>query len=1513
MPITTYALDLLATNPANRIVNEIRTFTTANSKLFVPAGGPFFSQNGLVVKDKVTGATLLPVQDYRAVQFYKEASMASNKEVCCLILVTKPGVTGVNMTYRVIGGQYSQLSQALQDFLENTPIGSIGNPTWGGILDKPATFPPSAHFHYPNEWRGYTEVILLLEQIRQAISVGDRASISAIYNYIDENLGSLVDAYLASIDPPTVATPIDGSSYLVGLGTPATPLNLDVDKTDLRYAQTSNLDLTHVGCVTDAELALSGSYFNIAAPRVAPVLKYSAAYIEPNGDMSVLFPATNGSRIRYTYTRWPGYMYGQSINTAFVTDTIYAPSFLAADESIQNCQPTTQTCMMVEIWKLVAGVEVYSEKAIVILNGSLRQEYHTVIRLGTQLETVTGLSARDVLGTTPSAVIIGNTAYIAMIINSTDIMMVSVDVDTGVVTQMTGWTTQGLFTTTGSIDVIRPYSALYTQDTAGTPDAWHYVQSGTYHGLYAWNPTFSRSTNAGCSMSVNLCQDGSKVRLRLNHAPYHYTTLAPYGNRYLSTAVTMAIDLNLTTTTATVLADYRGDRVVWGLTATGGPLITDFNNFKDSVSVSATNSASQIVHVLGDGTVGQITANSFGGGYTNLTIKKRTPSSSAYVAGSIVALQSTEATTAPIANVTVPTRLTAPTPLLPHSNYRYSGPTTVLATNVGGPWYGASTTGSVVRCQLTGSDTAVTYNDLTGATFSGYRMNNDRVVIDAAGYLPPILYSRNVAGTTKYSLLTYYTSAIDLVGGLTITTDGEPTPGQELTLTAAKNADITAFVETAYPTASSVTWSFALFPGEPTKGIITMVYQVGDIVRSQAKPISVTMSGGVITGFTIDTATLIDDRGHSSQPFSGHYVSAGVATMSNMACQYYTDVTANDTMVVLYKPAMHTINGANSGNDFNIRAYKRDKDGVWSEGGSVGIYTQFIAAVCHPTFGLGILSGSHGGGTMCVFKPVTDEDFVLGTPKLIITPRPASGFILNVTQEIPVILAGATFTLMPGFIDITTMVASPANKTLYCYVILEAGIAKVDVREVAVGETLYRVYIGSLTTDTTSITGSTLRPVTRLGIYRPSLSMQGSSLVAAPGRPDQTIGIDYWGRFPGISASPGNLISMNGDGVYYGITAPANVANVYVDSSATGNDVTGDGTRAFPWKTIAFALAQGPAGINRALWLREHQTHLVDTVNPAILRGGYCYIGPYGPDTDDLDVIPGDNDWACPDGIALGVIIRSVPSTYLDLDGVTEYKLGQCMWPENGGRFASDAVSFTVGATASTGLDSTYMAMIGSPHQPGESIIRWANVTFTDAAGELYPKGGNFSVGLARANFIGAGSIVRRGSKGMSVDIQLCSIGGVDKTPSQIAAAYFTEQNYNFTSYANFSTNAAPLPMTQTGMMRSFSYTMAAGYGPTVRQTQTLTALPVDGWLTIHSSNNVSQPQTSGSNSISLGVEVNGTSYGGDEVYGSQTQSVVVSITAGVVPVIEIYTGNGHSSGTSALTTITTYEFKPKA
>ena len=178
--LKTYALDLTGAKASNKIAGEDKTISKDADRVFIPTGGPFYTKSLKVW----SGTTLLkPLVDYVALELNREGTVDSGKEVCNVLYI-KNAAKSFKLDYQVIGGQYADLTNELTALLNATPIDKLNVLTWGSILNKPTTFPPTAHTHYPYEWRGYTQVIHLLEQLRQVVVAGDAPSISTVYQYI---------------------------------------------------------------------------------------------------------------------------------------------------------------------------------------------------------------------------------------------------------------------------------------------------------------------------------------------------------------------------------------------------------------------------------------------------------------------------------------------------------------------------------------------------------------------------------------------------------------------------------------------------------------------------------------------------------------------------------------------------------------------------------------------------------------------------------------------------------------------------------------------------------------------------------------------------------------------------------------------------------------------------------------------------------------------------------------------------------------------------------------------------------------------------------------------------------------------------------------------------------------------------------------------------------------------------------------------------------------------------------
>ena len=196
-----YPLDITGVAVTNLITAEIHTFTTTDSRTFVPDGGPFFTQ-GLQLRHGVTNALLQPMSDYIVLQFNKFATRETYKEVCGIVRILNNNIPSVSIQYQCVGGIYSETVTAIRDVVAQNPVVPNRPVGWGEIIGIPYQFTPSEHLHHADEIYGLQEVVSVLEQIRLAIMAGDSGAFNAVYQYIFtlfENVDYVTQAELDDI------------------------------------------------------------------------------------------------------------------------------------------------------------------------------------------------------------------------------------------------------------------------------------------------------------------------------------------------------------------------------------------------------------------------------------------------------------------------------------------------------------------------------------------------------------------------------------------------------------------------------------------------------------------------------------------------------------------------------------------------------------------------------------------------------------------------------------------------------------------------------------------------------------------------------------------------------------------------------------------------------------------------------------------------------------------------------------------------------------------------------------------------------------------------------------------------------------------------------------------------------------------------------------------------------------------------------------------------------------------
>jgi hypothetical protein len=105
----------------------------------------------------------------------------------------------------------------------------------------------------------------------------------------------------------------------------------------------------------------------------------------------------------------------------------------------------------------------------------------------------------------------------------------------------------------------------------------------------------------------------------------------------------------------------------------------------------------------------------------------------------------------------------------------------------------------------------------------------------------------------------------------------------------------------------------------------------------------------------------------------------------------------------------------------------------------------------------------------------------------------ATGWVVKFGDQVPVILTGQEGVMDLEEVNLSQLFASPASKTFYVYVALEAGALKYRFSETVLAETDVLMNVGTVVTGSASVSTITIRKVSRLMTqYRVYTNSNGS-------------------------------------------------------------------------------------------------------------------------------------------------------------------------------------------------------------------------------------------------------------------------------------------------------------------------------------------------------------------------------------------------------------------------------------
>lgn len=188
-----YPEDLTGSSPRNLVQNEIHKFPTRDERIFVPAGGPFYTES-LRVVDNDTGKELEPITQYKAVHLQNAATLDSGKQVCCVIIIEDATIASASITYQVAGGKYGEVVTTLQQIIDEIDWDKLKQISWGSdVYGKPDLFPASPHKHPADEFTGWMRTVRALHNIHQALIAKDTASWESVYDFIDRKVNQVTN------------------------------------------------------------------------------------------------------------------------------------------------------------------------------------------------------------------------------------------------------------------------------------------------------------------------------------------------------------------------------------------------------------------------------------------------------------------------------------------------------------------------------------------------------------------------------------------------------------------------------------------------------------------------------------------------------------------------------------------------------------------------------------------------------------------------------------------------------------------------------------------------------------------------------------------------------------------------------------------------------------------------------------------------------------------------------------------------------------------------------------------------------------------------------------------------------------------------------------------------------------------------------------------------------------------------------------------------------------------------
>lgn len=178
-----YSLDYSGLSKDNLVIGEPHAPVDYDIRSIAPFYGPYFTES-LKVYNAANEELLFRDISYQCVDVVELPTAMTGKEICTIILLTDKSIREVKINYQTLGGAYERRYEAIRLLMENLNLNK-DLITWSNIVAEPSQYNPTMHLHAIGDVIGFEYLVVALEQIRNAIILGDDVEHMELFNQLN--------------------------------------------------------------------------------------------------------------------------------------------------------------------------------------------------------------------------------------------------------------------------------------------------------------------------------------------------------------------------------------------------------------------------------------------------------------------------------------------------------------------------------------------------------------------------------------------------------------------------------------------------------------------------------------------------------------------------------------------------------------------------------------------------------------------------------------------------------------------------------------------------------------------------------------------------------------------------------------------------------------------------------------------------------------------------------------------------------------------------------------------------------------------------------------------------------------------------------------------------------------------------------------------------------------------------------------------------------------------------------